>query len=574
MHPQTRSGSGTRHLLLVSLLVLLAAGPSAPAAFAAVQVYHNGTILTMQDHAPRVEAVAVRDGRILDAGPLARVEEAAGAGAEKVDLRGRTLMPGFIDSHSHLGLAGTKLALANMSNPPAGPITSIRDIQEGFRQWIREHGIEPGEVAAGWGYDHTQLAEQRHPTRDDLDQVSREIPIVLIHFSTHQTVLNSAALARFGIDENTPDPEGGRILREADGKRPNGILQETASIPVKLEIFGADYQEKKRRILKAQQNYLENGFTTAMEAAVLDQEWVDAFRHLGRDGDLKLDIAGLAFFKVADELLKNYEEDRHYRDRFRLAGVKLILDGGSPGRSAFLRDPYYQQKEGEDRFRGVPLFPRQEDIDRMVSSYYEKGWQAYIHALGDAAVDQAIHAMELAEKAHPGKARRTQIIHAQLFHQDQIEKVAGLDASVSFQIAHVYYFGDFHRKETFGPRLAEHLCPVRSALDRGLSVSIHHDAPVHPADQMFLIWNAVNRVTRSGHVLGPDERVSVMDALKASTIDAAWQLFEETDKGSIEPGKLADSIVLSENPLEVEPMQLKDIRVLQTIKEGQTVFER
>ncbi|HEB81355.1 MAG TPA: amidohydrolase [Gammaproteobacteria bacterium] len=554
-------------LMLISTSVMASTTP--------VKVYTNGVILTMNDAMPQAEAVAVKDGKILAAGRKSEVMKKAGGKAETIDLKGKTLMPGFIDSHSHLGLAGTKLALANMSNPPAGPITSIEDIQQGFRDWIKEHQIKPGDgrVAAGWGYDHTQLKEHRHPTRDDLDKVSKDIPIVLIHFSTHQTVLNTPALKLFKINENTPDPEGGRILREKDGKTPNGILQETASIPVKLKIFGATYEEKKRRILMAQQNYLENGFTTAQEAAVLDQEWVDAFRHLGRDGDLKLDVAGLAFFKVADELLANYEKDRQYKNHFRLAGVKLILDGGSPGRSAFLRDPYYVQKEGEKYFRGVPLFPKQEDIDRMVAGYYEKGWQAYIHALGDAAVDQAIHAIEGAEKKYPGKDRRTQIIHAQLFHEDQIEKVASLDATVSFQIAHVFYFGDFHRQETFGPQLAEHLCPVRSALDHGLSVSIHHDAPVHPADQLFLIWNAVNRVTRSGHVLGPNERISVMDALKASTINAAYQLKEEKIKGSIEPGKLADFVVLSDNPLSIDPMKLKDIKVLETIKEGQTVFK-
>ncbi len=561
-----------RHLAL--LLAVFASVTNAAAAD--VQLYTNAVVLTMDDGRPQAEAVAVQDGRILAVGNKQELLETLPGNVQTIDLQGRTLMPGFIDSHSHLGLAGTKLALANMSNPPAGPISSIEDIQQGFRDWIRAHDIEPGDgqIAAGWGYDHTQLTEHRHPTRDDLDQISTDIPIVLIHFSTHQTVLNSAALKLFGIDENTPDPEGGRILRYPGSQRPNGILQETASIPVKLKIFGASYEEKKRRILKAQQNYLENGFTTAQEAAVLDQEWVDAFRHLGRDGDLKLDVAGLAFFKVADQLLANYDQDRHYRDHFRLAGVKLILDGGSPGRSAFLRDPYYVQKEGEKYFRGVPLFPQQADIDHMVSEYYRNGWQTYIHALGDAAIDQAIHAIELAEKQYPGTERRTQLIHAQLFHEDQIEKVATLDASVSFQIAHVYYFGDFHRKETFGPQLAEHLCPARSALDHGLSVSIHHDAPVHPADQLFLIWTAVNRTTRSGYVLGPDERISVEDALKASTINAAWQLFEDKDKGSIVPGKLADFVVLSDNPLEIDPIKIRDIQVLKTIKEGKVVYSR
>ncbi|HGY55791.1 MAG TPA: amidohydrolase [Caldithrix abyssi] len=540
----------------------------------AATIYKNGTILTMNDARPTAEAVAVRDGKIVAVGALAEVQKAAGGNAKTVDLNGKTLMPGFIDSHSHLSLMGTKLALANMSNPPAGPITSIEDIKNEFRKWIKENNLKPGDLVAGWGYDHTQLKEHRHPTRDDLDEISTEHPIVLIHFSTHQVVLNSLALEMVGYNENTPDPEGGRILRYPGTKKPNGIAQETASIPIKLKVFGATYEEKLKRITKALDKYMEEGFTTAQDAALLDTAWLAAYRHLGRDGVLKIDVAAMPFFKTADMLMKNFEQDKQYHNHFRLAGVKLILDGGSPGRSAYLREPYYVQEPGEKNFRGVPLFPNQDDIDRMVTSYYEKGWPTFIHALGDAAVDQAVHAVRTAENKFPGKDRRTQIIHAQLFWPDQMDALKQLGATVTFQMTHVYYFGDFHIKQTFGPERAEHLCPMKTAMDHGLNVTIHHDAPVHPPDQLFIIWSAVNRVTRSGHVLGPDERVSVMDALKASTINAAYQIFEEDLKGSIEPGKLADFVVLSDNPMTIDPMKIKDIEVLETIKEGETVFKR
>ena len=559
-------------LLAILTFISLSQADNSP-----VKVYTHGTILTMSDAMPQAEAVAVKDGRILAVGTKEEVEKKISGRTETVDLEGKTMMPGFIDAHSHLALVGTKLALANMSNPPAGPITSIEDIQEGFKAWIKKKNIRPGDgkIAAGWGYDHTQLVEHRHPTRDDLDKISKEIPIVLIHFSTHQCVLNSAALELFKIDANTPDPEGGRILRYPGSNKPNGILQEAASIPIKIKIFGADYEEKKRRILAAQHFYMQNGFTTAQEAALLDTDWADAFRHLGRDGQLKIDVDGIAFFKTADQLLENYQKDKDYKNHFRLAGVKLILDGGSPGRSAFLRDPYYRQKEGEHYFRGVALFPKQSDVDAMFEKFYKNDWQVFVHALGDAAIDQALNAIENAEKKYPApkNSRRTQVIHAQLFHQDQMERMKKLDATVTFQNAHVYYFGDFHRKETFGPQLAENLCPMRQAIDNGLSVTIHHDAPVHPADQFFLIWNAVNRTTRSGYVLGANQRIGVMDALKASTISAAYQLKEEKLKGSIEAGKMADFIVLSDNPLEIDPMRIKDIKVLETIKEGGTVYK-
>ena len=536
-------------------------------------VYAGGDIITMNDAHPTAQAVAVRDGRILAMGSLAEVKRKAGSGARMVDLNGHALLPGFVDSHSHMSLTGGKLAFANMSPKPAGPIASIEDIKREFRHWMQTHPLKPGQPLVGMGYDHSQLKEHRHPTRHDLDEISKDIPIVLIHFSGHQAVLNSRALELVGYDANTPDPEGGRILREKDGRTPNGIVQETAWIPIKLKVFAATYEEKKARIEKALSLYMSHGFTTAQDAAITDQEMIDAYRHLGRDGDLKIDVVGMPYEKFADKLLANYAQDRRYHNHFRLAGVKLVLDGGSPGRSAYLREPYYKQMPGEKNFRGVAFYPNQADVDALVARFYRNGWQTFIHALGDAAVDQALHAIEAAEKKYPGKDRRTQLIHLQLFHPDQMEKARRLSVTATFQTTHVFYFGDFHREETFGPKRAEKICPAATAWKKGLSVTIHHDSPIHPPDQIMLIWIAVNRVTRSGHLLGPDERLTVMQALKASTINAAYQLFEEKEKGSIEPGKLADFVVLSANPLKVAPMNIRGIRVLETIKEGRTVYK-
>jgi predicted amidohydrolase YtcJ len=535
-------------------------------------LFVNGDIITLNDAQPTAEAVLVQNGRIKAIGFRDEVEKAAAGKADVVDLNGKTLMPGFIDSHSHVSLVGTKLALANMDNAPAGPISSIGDIRVEFLKWIKEKNLKPGDVVAGWGYDHTQLKEKRHPTRDDLDEISTEYPIVLIHFSTHQLVMNTMALELVGYDENTPDPEGGRILRRPGSKVPNGIAQEAASIPIKLKLFGADYEEKVKRLDEALDLYRAGGFTTAQDAAVLDTDWVDAYRQLGKDGRLDVDVVGIAYYKAADSILKNYENENQYHNHFRLGGVKIVLDGGSPGRSANLRDPYHIQLDGEHDYKGVAVYPNQKDVNEKIKEFYSKGWQTFIHALGDGAVDQAIIAVREAEKAYPQKERRTQLIHLQQFQPDQMVAVKALDATVTFQSAHLFYFGDFHREEIFGPERAERLVPAKSALDHGISVTLHHDAPVHPPNQLDLIWMAVNRVTRSGHVLGPAERLPVIEALKASTLYAAYQVFEEANKGSLEQGKLADFVVLSENPLKIDPMKIRDIQVLETIKEGKTVY--
>jgi len=363
------------------------------------------------------------------------------------------------------------------------------------------------------------------------------------------------------------------IERYAGTNKPTGLLQEKAWVPFMFLVMKTDYENQKKRILDAQNLYMSKGYTTIQEAGgVVNKEILRAFHELGKEGKLKVDIAGMTM-KNFDDILKNYKVDKHYNNHFRLAGVKIVLDGGSPGRSAYLREPYYKQKKGEKDFRGVPLYPNQKKLDEIITGFYKNGWQTYIHALGDGAIDMALHAMQVAEAKYPDSDRRTQLIHAQLMWPDQMDLAKKLGATVTFQITHVYYFGDFHCKETFGPQRCQHLCPVKTAMNHGLNVTIHHDAAVHPVDQLFLIWSAVNRVTRSGRVLGPDERISVMDAIKASTINAAYQLKEEKNKGSIEPDKLADFVVLSDNPLKIDPMKIKDIKVLETIKEGNTVYK-
>jgi predicted amidohydrolase YtcJ len=198
----------------------------------------------------------------------------------------------------------------------------------------------------------------------------------------------------------------------------------------------------------------------------------------------------------------------------------------------------------------------------------------YIHALGDAALDQAIEGLRRLPPENPGQRRRTQLIHVQQAQEDQLDALVELKATLTFQVAHNFYFGDFHREQIYGPARTARLNPAQSALQRGLSVSIHHDSPVHPIDQFTLIWAAVNRLTRSGQVIGEAQKLTVLQALRASTIEAAYQFFEEDRKGSIEVGKLADLIILSQNPLEIDPLQLRNIQVLETIKEGETVYRR
>ncbi|MCZ6718437.1 MAG: amidohydrolase [Gammaproteobacteria bacterium] len=552
----------------------------------AESIYFNGEIITMNDLQPEAEAVAVLDGKIVMAGDYADAKAHADGHTRWIDLAGKTLLPGFFDAHSHATLTAAKLAVVNTDPPPAGSANSITSIQRALRDGLASAPPEVGEWLIGWGYDNAMLEEGRHPTRDDLDKVSLTVPIVLIHFSSHQVVLNSKGLELADISADSEDPEGGRILRFSDSREPNGILQENAQYPVVLPILdgllagGADVaageapgESALQRMDYALQEYAAAGFTTVTEMGA-SRLSMALLQEMARQQRLPLDVIAFGFNKIftVEQISALYAED--YRNHFRVGGLKVVLDGGSPGRTAYLREPYFKQFSGEKDYRGYPHIQNQAELNALVESNYRAGTPVHIHALGDAALDQAIEAVQAAETAVPGEGRRTQLIHIQQAQGDQLDKLAKLDVTLTFQVAHNFYFGDFHRDFIYGPARTARLNPAREALDRGLSVTIHHDSPVHPIDQMMLIWASVNRVTRTGKVIGPEQKITVMDALKASTLSAAYQFSEEDTKGSIETGKLADFVILSDNPLTVDPMMLKDILVMETIKEGKTIHRK
>ncbi|MCP4306955.1 MAG: amidohydrolase [bacterium] len=508
-----------------------------------------------------------------------------------IDLDGRTLMPGFIDAHSHLFLTALKQATVNMDPPPAGGIASIEDIKRNLSDALSGRDGSSDQWLVGWGYDNAMLSEGRHPTRDDLDEVSATVPIIVMHFSTHQLVANSKALELSGIGADSVPPEGGVIQRRPDSGDPNGIIEETAMLPVLHALsdsVGSDREDFEEAHLHPQpevapddaipqlieaalQTYAAAGFTTVTEFGA-SPESVALLKGMAEQGRFPVDVMAAVIYlsATADDVANMYSDT--YDNRFRVGGGKINLDGGTPGRTAYLRDPYFKQLPGETDYRGYSSITEQDDLNEVVASYFAIDVPIFIHALGDAAVDQAIAALENANNAHPGSDRRTQLIHLQQVQDDQFASLTDLDVTMTFQVAHNFYFADFHAGEILGPERTARLNPAQSALDKGFSVTVHHDSPVHPVDQFLLMWAAVNRVSRSGEVWGPDERISVMDALKASTIEAAYQFHEDDIKGSIEPGKLADLVILDRNPLTVDPMELKDLEVLETIKEGEVIY--
>jgi len=537
-----------------------------------VKIYVGGTILTMDESQPRVEAVAVRGKNIIALGDQDEVIKSVGEAYESVDLQGRTLLPGFIDSHSHLSLVAQKLSVANASPPPNGPVDSLAKLKTLLLQ--QRDLLTPGQWLVGWGYDHDKLQEQRHPTRQDLDRISTEYPIALIHFSAHQAVLNSRALALMGYNAESEDPVGGVIRCQPGSRQPNGLVEEQAWMPVYQRLFNPSPEKQKMLLEKAAAHYASRGFTTVQDGATFNPQVVRSLKQLGAEQKLPVDVVLYPYAPFTKPFSSELEGERDYKNGIRFGGVKLVLDGGTPGRTAFLRQPYHTQLPGERRYRGYPHQSQQSQIDAEVSRFYGLGIPLNIHALGDAAVDQAIAAVSAAEAEYPGGDRRTNLIHLQLVNDDQFDQLQKLDVTLTFQVNHNYDFGDFHRQVTLGPERAARLNPARTSIDRGFNTTIHHDAPVHAVDQLALISAAVNRTTRSGKLLGAAQKITVMEALKASTINAAHQYFEESSKGSIQVGKLADFVILSANPIRVRAEELADIEVLETIKAGRSVYRK
>jgi hypothetical protein len=387
-------------------------------------------------------------------------------------------------------------------------------------------------------------------------------------------MLNSRALARFNISAATPTPSGGVIGREPGGNEPSGLLFETAFLPIFSNLPGPTDDEFVELLGSGQDLYLRAGITTAQEGATMKRQ-LDLMRVAADHGLLKLDVVALPFIAEIDTIFAGRppRNEPEYRNRLRIGGVKLLADGSPQGRTAFFTRPYLTGgPSGQKEWRGEPTVP-QAMLNDWFKQVYDGGATLFIHCNGDAAIDAVLEAHRFAAGDDPAKPRGTVGIHSQFIRRDQLEKFAAWKITPSFFTLHCFYFGDTHVTNR-GPEQASFISPMRSARALGLRPANHTDFNVSPLDQLFTIHTAVNRVTRSGKTLGEAERVGPLEALEAITIDGARMYGEEKQKGSIEVGKLADLVVLSANPLTVPAGTIESIRVVETIKEGKTVWRR
>jgi predicted amidohydrolase YtcJ len=556
-------------LLLCSMPAVYSDDSGAPPIVYADLIISGGPIISMDPALPKLEAVAVANGRILAAGQRQQIEALRGISTRDLDLDGNTLVPGFIDGHSHFSMAVSAATWANLSGAPVGAVSNIADVVAELQAQAKLNGTAPDEWLVGYGYDADTLTDGRQMTRDDLDVAFPDVPVIAIHVSFHGAVLNSRALAAIGYDETTLTPEGGIIVRKEGTNEPLGLVMETAWFPAARALPKPEGAARLENLRLAQAFYAKSGVTTAQDGATSLKDF-NFYKEAASRGELYLDLVAVGTFDSIPGFVAEQAQYQDYNGRLKLGGIKILADGSPQGKTAYFTQPYLTGGPGgEENWRGEPMM-QQADMDSLVQAVYGAGMRGFIHANADAAVDMVLSAHAKHVKL-AGSDPRTVIIHSQFIRPDQLEAYARYGMVPSFFSNHAFFWGDVH-VENLGEERAYYLSPMKSAADLGLHFTNHNDYIVTPMDQLFTVWSAVNRVSRTGKIIGPDQRISPKQALKAITLDGAWQYGEEGSKGSISPGKLADLVVLSGNPLTVNPMLIKDIQVLATYKEGQQIY--
>ncbi|KRE27681.1 metal-dependent hydrolase [Mycobacterium sp. Soil538] len=536
-------------------------------------IYVGGDIVTMDRAAPRAQALAVSGGRITAVGDRADVVAAQqGPATEIVDLGGATLLPGFVDPHSHYINALSVANQVNVFAPPAGPGADVAAIIAALRAFRDSHSIPAGDMLVAYGYDDTMMPGGRTLNKDDIDADFPDVPVLVGHVSMHGAVLNSAALRRFGITADTVTPPGGVIVRKEGSNDPDGLVMETAFLPIFAAMPKPTPAQEVEWSRAGQMLYAAAGITTAHEGASHAAD-IALMQRAAAGGASLIDVVAYPFILDLDEILSANPPETfgRYVNRVKLGGVKVTLDGSPQGRTAYFTTPYLLEgPDGQRNWCGELPFT-QDTVNGWFKQVYDLGLPLDIHANGDAAIDVALTAHEFAAAEDLGRDRLTVMVHSQFVRRDQLARYVEYRIIPSFFTEHTFYFGDAH-VQLRGKEQADFLSPMRAAIDLGLRPTNHTDFVVTPLDQMFLVWTAVNRISRSGEVIGADQRVTPWEALESITINAAAQYREDDRKGSLEAGKLADLVVLDANPLTVDPMAIKDIKVVETIKEGRTVY--
>ncbi len=575
-----KAASVVKAMMAVSVMVgALACGGGPAGTPAAAQVadaiYTGGDIVTVNDRQPTAEALAVKAGTIVAVGTRAEVEKAhRGATTQVVDLGGKALLPAFLDAHGHYISALTVANQVNLYAPPAGPGTDPDAIVKELLTFKNGKKVPPGELIQAYGYDENVMPNGNLLNRDHLDQAFPDNPVIVGHVSMHGGVLNSAALKKYGISAATKTPPGGVIVRKPGTQEPYGLIMETAYLGVFAALPKPTREQEAEASKAGQLLYAEAGITLAHEGATHAEELAVMQRATAAGANI-IDVVAYPFMTDLGQIIPANPVSGwgRYDNHLKIGGVKITADGSPQGKTAFFTTPFLTGGPGgEKNWRGEPTMP-QDDLNTLVKQVYDMNVPLNVHTNGDATIDMFLKAYEFARAGDFSRPWNVTTIHTQFMRKDHIEKFVKYKIRPSFYTLHTFYFATAH-KNNRGPEQAAYISPMRDAIDAGLRPTNHSDFYVAPLDQMFMIWSAVNRESREGGILGPDQRITPIEALKTQTIWAAEQYDEQATRGSLEAGKIADLVILDKNPLAVEPMAIKDIKVIETIKEGKSIYKR
>lgn len=536
------------------------------------QLFYNGTIVTVNDDMPFAEAILVEDGKIGAIGSFETVKKQQDAETKLIDLAGKTVLPGFIDGHGHIG--NLIASLPKLYPPPNGIVDSKEMLFKELRRMVQNDLLENGWLLA-LGYDNAFFENNAQPIRSELDAISSEIPMLILHGSGHVGVVNSKAIELVGWTKDTPNPEGGVIQRDPETGELNGIIEEKAIhiIGLGIAMRGLNMDSLVEMFMNSQKYYASVGVTTAQEGGTLE-DTVRVMEYCREHGKMLIDVVAYPLQEYLPNVIPDDTEAQTYDRHVKIAGAKVVADGSPQAKTAWLTEPYYEKPENvENGYKGYPIYT-DEQMFSFCKQALEHDWQMLVHCNGDATIDQFIRTYRQAQ-AETGnmKKLRPVIIHSQTVREDQLDAMKEIGIMPSYFHDHVFYWGDWHYESVLGPERGSRISPLASTVKRGIPFTFHNDMPVTPINPIFNIHNAVNRVTRNGRKLGQEYCIDVMEAIRAVTIYGAYQHFDEKIKGGLEVGKLADLVILDKNPLTVPKETIKDIRVLETIKEGKTIYK-
>lgn len=546
------------------------------------RIYFGGPINTLNDNNDVVEAVLINDDKIVALGSEAEVMALKDGDTELVDLAGKAMFPGFIDPHSHFGVQSVLSVFKSLAPSPIGDVESIERMIEVMTEDIAAKGFAGAEkfyIASG--YDHEQLKEGRHPTKDDLDRISTEIPIAAVHASLHVGTFNTKALEVLGIGSEEPNPPGGHFGRYDGTNEINGYAEESA-LQLHLMNHLAPAPAELANVLKSGQDiYAKSGITTVQDGFTKNDEY-QMFNFGANSGLLDIDIH---CYPPAIESLRagNHWLDGEYgintfdsfgtNNNVHFSGYKIVLDGSPQARTAWMSKPYEVTSESDDPdYVGYPFYEDDSIVTEGIVYAMERNAPVLVHCNGDASADQFLRCYEEAlTKIDNEYTARAVMIHCQTIREDQIDKMAEHQIVPAMFPIHTYFWGDTHIKN-FGRERANKISNQKYALSKGLLPTSHEDCPVLPPSTILSVWAACNRSTRSGEVLGEELRLTRYESLRAVTYNAAYQYHEEATKGTIEVGKMSDLVITNEDLLTCTDDELFTASVYQTIKRGKVIY--